>query len=146
MNQYPTKKQILTQQPRFNKETIKLTKLWKTLALKNWKTDTNQTKHHKLKTLITTLSQTNNKTKPKTTTNTEYFYDPNKKTIHLNINNPSIISTLHELAHHLYGPNEIQACRWSIWLFKKCFPEQYKKLEWKNHLLTKKKHTTINAP
>lgn len=65
----------------------------------------------------------------------------NKKTKTININKSlSIISTLHELAHHLYGPSELRACRWSIHLFRNVFPIGFKKLSWDGHMLKQKKH------
>jgi hypothetical protein len=134
---YPTKEKILKTKPIINQKTIEITKTWKKLALPNWKKDINWTKYHKLEMLIITLSETNNKEPPTITADTSYFYNPNNKTIHIDLNNTSIISSLHELAHHLYGPSELKACRWSIWLFITCFPLLYKKLKWSNHLLIK---------
>ena len=87
--------------------------------------------------LLTTLSEANFINEPIITEDTEYFYDSKNKTIHIDIHKISIISGLHELAHHLYGKSELKACRWSVWLFKICFPQQYKKLKWSNHLLVK---------
>lgn len=63
-------------------------------------------------------------------------YNPLTKTITID-QTLSIISTLHELAHHLFGPDEKTACRWSIWLFKKVWPKAFAKLRWKGHLLKK---------
>ena len=71
-------------------------------------------------------------------TTTEYQYNPRTRTIYHNKNNPSIISSLHELAHHLYGEDELIACKWSINLFRTAFPKSYAKLECENHLLIKK--------
>ena len=48
----------------------------------------------------------------------------------ITLNNNSIISALHEFAHARYGRSESIACRWSIWLFKKTFPEAMEKLVW----------------
>jgi len=68
---------------------------------------------------------------------TYYCYIPETRTIFLDRNNPSILSTLHEIAHHVTGPDELEACRWSVWLFKQCFPKAFQKLEWKGHMLVK---------
>jgi len=65
-------------------------------------------------------------------------YVPTIKTIFLN-NSLSIISSLHELSHHLAGSSELTACIWSISLFKAAFPKAYNKLEWKGHLLIRGK-------
>lgn len=55
--------------------------------------------------------------------------------ITLDIRNPSIISTLHELGHVLYGTSELEACRFSVWLFRAAFPRAYDKLVWEGHML-----------
>ncbi len=60
-------------------------------------------------------------------------YDKSENTIHLI--NDSIISALHELAHAIFGSNELTACSWSIQLFRKIFPEAYKRLIWQGHML-----------
>lgn len=65
-------------------------------------------------------------------------YHPETKTIYMN-DSVSIISLLHEFAHHLYGADETKACKWSVWLFKKTFPIAFSKLEWKGHMLVKAK-------
>ena len=64
-----------------------------------------------------------------------YCYNPQSKTIMLDDSNPSVISTLHELGHHLYGRSELEACRFSCWLFKECFPKDFKQLKPKGHML-----------
>lgn len=51
---------------------------------------------------------------------------------------PSILSALHELGHHLYGESELDACRFSVHLFKEEFPKSFAKLTWKGHQLVKK--------
>lgn len=47
----------------------------------------------------------------------------------------SLITLLHELGHHFYGESELQACRFSVWLFREAFPKSYAKLEWDGHVL-----------
>ena len=134
---YPTKEQILAKKPKFNKQTIELTKTWKDLALRNWKNDEQWVKECKITMLIETIANCNFFIEPLIIEDTKYFYDPKNKTIHIDIHNLSIISSLHELAHHIFGPSELKACRWSIWLFRECFPEQYKNLKWERHMLKK---------
>jgi hypothetical protein len=63
-------------------------------------------------------------------------YNPKNQTIFIN-ESTSIISLLHEFAHHRFGSNELKACRWSVWLFKKTFPKAFQKLKWKGHMLKK---------
>jgi len=45
----------------------------------------------------------------------------------------SVVTTLHEYAHAL-GKNEFDACRWSLNLFKRVFPRQWKRLEFDGHM------------
>lgn len=47
----------------------------------------------------------------------------------------SLLTLLHELGHHFYGESELQACRFSVWLFRAAFPRSYAKLEWDGHTL-----------
>lgn len=46
----------------------------------------------------------------------------------------SVVTFLHEFAHAL-GHGEKEACRWSINLFRQCFPEQYSRLVHVGHTL-----------
>jgi len=48
----------------------------------------------------------------------------------------SVVTFLHEFAHAL-GHDEQQACRWSINLFRKCFPRQYACLIHVGHMLVR---------
>lgn len=135
---YPTQEEILKQKPKFKDGTIAITKLWKKEILKNWKKEVKWVKMEEIGLLIEALCALHDKKSPKIKLDTEYFFDTKKKEIHLDYDNPSIISALHELGHYLYGPSELKACRWSIWLFIECFPGLYKDLKWKGHLLIKK--------
>lgn len=70
-----------------------------------------------------------------------HFYACNleHRIIKLDIKNPSILSTLHEVGHLIYGPEELLACSFSYNLFKEIFPNELKKLVWNNHMLVKNK-------
>ena len=57
--------------------------------------------------------------------------------IELNMNKLSIITTLHELYHYLYGGSELEACRFSVWLFREAFPKAYARLVWDGHMLVR---------
>ena len=46
----------------------------------------------------------------------------------------SVVTYLHEFAHAL-GKDETDACRWSINLFRRCFPRQFARLLHKGHML-----------
>ncbi len=48
----------------------------------------------------------------------------------------SVVTFLHEFAHAL-GYGEREACRWSINLFRKCFPRQYSRLIHVGHTLVR---------
>jgi hypothetical protein len=136
---YPTKREILAQEEIFDTDTIKATLEWKTEWLHDWKSLPNNIKNIALKDLIYRICQvTPQKHSPCVSTSDQYAYDPNFTTILIDGENPSIISTLHELGHHIKGLSELDACRWSVWLFKKCFPVQFKKLSWKGHMLVRK--------
>ena len=138
MNIYPTKQQILAKKIIFPPHIKTITLLWKITFFKNWNKKTNQTKLKALKTFIYTLNtQYNNNKFLIIKSGTKYKYDLTNHTIYQNQHNPSIISALHELSHHIHGPNELTACAWSIQLFKKFFPKSYKKLKWNKHLLIK---------
>jgi hypothetical protein len=61
----------------------------------------------------------------------------NPETNVITLNNPSIISALHEFGHKVNGPNELLACRFSVHLFKQTFPKAFARLHWEGHLLKK---------
>lgn len=137
-NRYPTKAEILAKPVRFREETIRLIESWKSF---HWPNSTKKEIQYLLL-ILAELYQ-----KPLTTIrfNSDIIsscYNPKIQTIFLK--DTSLITALHEFAHHIYGRSEFQACRWSIWLFAKVFPEDFKKLTWKGHLLIKcpKKLTT----
>lgn len=46
----------------------------------------------------------------------------------------SVVTFLHEFAH-ARGMGERNACRWSINLFRRCFPRQYARLVGRGHML-----------
>jgi len=137
---YPTPQQIMRKPIKFKPQTIQLTKDWKHhFFTEQWKhlSSTEQFTH--IAQLVHALAKVVYR-KPLSCviTNTAFAcYNHITKTIHLGPV-PSIISALHELAHHLFGDNELVACRFSIHLFKKCFPKQFNTLEWQGHLLVKK--------
>lgn len=47
----------------------------------------------------------------------------------------SVVTYLHEFAHHLYGNSEQIACRWSVNLFRRCFPKSWQKLRFEGHMV-----------
>jgi len=55
----------------------------------------------------------------------------------------SVLTFLHEFAH-ARGMGERGACRWSINLFRRCFPTQYAKLLHQGHMLVRR--TEMSEP
>ena len=143
---YPTKKEILAKRPEIPQKIINVTLSWKKQFIKGWKNHPIEERIASLEVLIWMLAITQSaitnqkplKLQVKRDKAYEYAYNPKKKIIYLNKESPSIISTLHELAHYFFGSDELITCRWSVWLFKECFPGLYKNLIWKQHLLIKK--------
>lgn len=135
---YPKKEKILSKNPNIKSVTIVSTLIWKKNYLKKWKTISKKEKFKRLFILIQWLNEVNKNNDLNIKYGNEYQYYYTTKTIYVDKNNPSIISSLHELAHHLFGDSELSACRWSVWLFKECFPGLYKNLKWDKHLLIKK--------
>lgn len=137
---YPTQKQILTVNPKIKSIIKSATLAWKDEYLKDWKNLSKKEQIDRLKILILWLNWANHKRDDnlKIKLGDEYQYDPRRQTIYIDKNHPSIMSTLHELGHHIAGLSELKACRWSVWLFIECFPGLYKNLKWNKHLLIKK--------
>ena len=63
-------------------------------------------------------------------------YQPTKKRILLV--SPSVITTLHEFGHALFGDDELRACAYSVHLFKRTFPKAWEQLTWDGHVLRRK--------
>lgn len=143
---YPTSQEIMEKPVKYKQNTINTIKGWKTTDFIGWKQKNTQDKLQALYRLLTSLSIVYNK--PLCVTNGyEYHYSPLPRTIMLDANNPSIISTLHEFGHHILGHSESKACRWSVWLFKKVFPRSFAKLQFipNSHMLCKvQRNTTIS--
>jgi hypothetical protein len=134
---YPTQQEIMKTPVKHKKEVIAVVKKWRKEIWKEKKNDNPREKFNALYELITPITQIYNK--PVCITwdpeiETGCHYNALTKTIIVD-RSLSIISTLHELAHHLFGPNEKTACRWSVWLFKKVWPKAFAKLRWEGHLL-----------
>jgi hypothetical protein len=64
------------------------------------------------------------------------FYDPRSQTIHL-IGRLSVVTLLHELMHHIFGPCERKACQFSLALFKHAFPRSFARLQFEGHMARK---------
>lgn len=137
---YPTKEKILSKSVIFLEDEVEYIKTWKRT---NWRTARRsadiRAKIYHISLLIQNIASLHDKK-----INVEYepqrqtaCYRPGNKTVYLI--NDSIISALHELAHAIYGRNELTACAWSVHLFKNIFPRAYAKLIWDRHTLRRKK-------
>jgi len=137
---YPTKEQILKKDPKVKSIIKAATLTWKDKYLKDWKELPKEEKVERLKILALWLNWSNHKKHDtlKIKVGDTFQYDPRNQTLYIDGDNPSILSTLHELGHHIKGSSELNACRWSVWLFIECFPGLYKNLKWDKHLLVKK--------
>lgn len=62
-------------------------------------------------------------------------YVPGQRLI--NLPRVSVVSYLHEFAHALFGSCEVRACRWSINLFRRCFPRSFARCRQVGHLLVR---------
>ena len=60
-------------------------------------------------------------------------YSPSTHAIYLS-GRMSVVTFLHEFGHAL-GKDERQTCRWSINLFRRCFPRSYARCRHQNHML-----------
>lgn len=135
MSIYPTKEEIMAEEQKFKPEVLTLIKGWKKDLWHDYKVSRDM-KREALKVLVDKLADIYGKPVA-----IEFideaptsWYSKKYQRIYI-AGEPSIVSTLHEFAHHLFGPNELKACRWSIWLFKKSFPRAFAKLKWKGHML-----------
>jgi len=74
------------------------------------------------------------------TTSWSVTLDPENQNYHImtmDRNNPSIISLLHEVGHIIHGKSELEACIYSVSIFKNLFPKEYSRLTWNGHMLKK---------
>jgi len=136
---YPTKEEILANPPKNIKKDILILEEWKEEFYKGWKEKTTEEKHKALYELIKRLSQLHKKPCLITNKDNENYYEPENTRINISNDKPSIVSSLHEFGHHLYGESELKACCYSIWMYKIAFPQMYKKMKFEGHEL---KHDT----
>ncbi len=139
LRRYPTKEKILANPPKHKREIIQLTKQWKKETWDEARQSNPRGKFEAIKSLVDTIAFAYDK--PVTVEFTPdtpigCHYTPADHTIVIDAH-VSIISALHELAHHLFGASELKACRWSVWLFRKVFPKAYSQLIWNQHMLVK---------
>jgi hypothetical protein len=147
MPNYPTKEQILEREHLFKPELLRAVKAWKMEHYNgSWSTMTLEQKLASLCALVDVLD--GGQRTVRVTIGSLYCYQPGSRTIAIKGDNPSILSTIHEMGHHVKGRSELAACRYSVWLFKKCFPKAYERLEWRGHMLVRPiaPQTEMNIP
>jgi len=136
---YPTKKEILDNLTVPMEMAVRSLKLWFKHKWVPIKKEKELVKFKALKRLIENMAIIYKKPvrciyKPEADS---CYYNLHLKTIFLN-NSLSILSSLHEFGHHLFGSSELSACTWSVSLFKVALPKTYSKLKWKGHLLIRR--------
>lgn len=134
---YPTKDEILyPPRPLFRQGLFKAISAWKKVDYKNWSSKDSSAQHAALQRLMWSVCIVY-RVKPPLLKDWGIVdaYFPDKKVI--TTTSQSIISLLHELAHHLFGESEYHACRWSVWLYQLRFTSAMEQLVWKNHTLVK---------
>lgn len=137
---YPTPDEIMARPVDFRNDTLEAVLKWKNEFFSGWSTIDHDERLNRLEELVYRLAKVYGLSINVDRYNDHYAYDPRRQTIMFDGRYASIISTLHEFRHALNGPDETSACRWSVHLFKQCFPKQFEKLEFKpgTHLLVKK--------
>ena len=53
----------------------------------------------------------------------------------------SVVTFLHEFAHAI-GKDEREACRWSLNLFRACFPRSWSRLQFRGHMVVARRRDT----
>lgn len=136
MTKYPTPEEIMAHAPKYPVRVITDFKTWKKelWSLAKHKS----TKFGLLGALLLRLSEIYKKPLKDILLGKRYQYQNGVITL---TSKPSVISALHEFGHHLYGPSELKACRFSVHLFKMVFPEARAHLSWKGHMLIRKRKT-----
>lgn len=133
---YPTKEEILARPLLFKRETLAAVKAWKVEHFDGqWGSKTLEQKLASLCALVDVLD--NGRRTVRVTIGNRYCYYPDSRLLVLDGNLPSIISTLHEMGHHRRGESELEACRYSVFMFQKAFPRQYERLVWDRHMLVR---------
>jgi hypothetical protein len=138
---YPSPEQIMKNPVDFREDTLEAVREWKKEYFDNmWKDLSNDHRLMRLHTLVAKLSSVYGVSPSVERYDDHYAFNPSRNLISFDAAHPSIISTLHEFRHAINGPDETSACRWSVHLFKQCFPKQFDQLMFKpgTHLLVKK--------
>ena len=135
-SKYPTKKQILAE-PRPIYPIGLMTRIsdWKRRCYRNWPNRIDQ--RFCQQALVNIITDAYNAQPVYVKEGEPTRYVVGEFDYFIFVKDGSIISLFHELAHHLFGPDELTACRWSVWLYQLRFRKDYNKLVWNKHLLVK---------
>jgi len=145
---YPTPERIMTNPVKHKKEVLTMAKTWRKETWATKKRGTPSERFEAIAIILTNIATIYNKPvriKLEVDSAIGPRYDVPNNTIIID-QKLSIITAFHELAHHLFGINETQACRWSIWLFKKVWPIAFDRLTWEGHLRIKQNTCQNSSP
>jgi len=121
--------------PNLKPEVIEALRLWKKCWYKKWGELHQTEKYQRLNLLIEDIWKIEKKEYEYSIVANDYYaWHPGRKTLLVDSDRPSIISTLHEISHSLYGESELTACRYSVWLFKTVFPQSFNSLNIHGHM------------
>jgi hypothetical protein len=136
---YPSKSRILKRRIRHRAAAVRVVRAWKREFRGRRRTP------DALRALLTRLSVVYRKPLGGIEFSSVSFfgdsYNLHTQVITLNPSNLSIVTALHEFAHHLFGRSELQACRWSVWMFRRTFRRTYRRLDWRGHMLVRRHET-----
>lgn len=139
MSNYPrTVRSVLRRQMKHNKLAVAVTKAY--AKMKPWRGSRRQ-RINKMWWLVVGLSAAYGVPVPQLrfdkNSSRSSSYDPATDEITIR-GKLSVVTLLHEFGHHLLGRDETTVCRWSINLFRKCFPKSYRKCRHEGHTLRRR--------
>lgn len=156
---YPTKEEILAQLYTPTENEYNAVRKWKrTQYNKQWADLSVEQKMERLKMLISNLCESRGIPRDQwpilMTSEHPWGYTDEMKLITMGMASPSVISTLHEFGHYLHfsgllegdrALTELVACRYSVGIYKTCFPKSFTKLTWAEHTLVVAKESEKNS-
>lgn len=130
---YPTKEEILAERPKFRWGVFKAISDWKTAHYRGWAARGDEERFEACQALVNAICSVYGVPKA-VISQWDDRVDAYRDGI-ITLTKPSIITALHELGHHLFGPSELHACRFSVWIYQLRFSTALTKLVWNGHLL-----------
>lgn len=133
---YPTVAEALAHTRHIDERTIDAVKIWKSLFWKGWNKQEPAWQFAGLLWLVTAVCRVEGVCPIDIDIGKDYLYVPREETPLIIFGaTPSVISTLHEIGHHLFGKSELEACAFSLQLFKEVFPKDFAKLHADGHMM-----------